>query len=168
MNETNYNPQNNQQPAPQYQQPAPQYNSNSKVMSVLAYLGILVLVPFFAAKDDKDAQFHTKQGAINCVLSICYSIVYFIITTVAGLIFKPVTKALDQLTEADAWNYYMTGQVPTSPHPVVTVLTVILGLAALFFTVLAIIGIVNAVKGQKKKLPVIGELTFLDKFFPGV
>ena len=152
---------------PQTQAPAPQ-NSNTKVMSVLAYLGILVLIPFFAAKNDEEAQYHTKQGAINCVLCVAYAIATFIINFVVGLIFKPIQKTVEQLSYADAWNYYTTGQLPTSPHPVATAVSVILGLGALFFTVLAIIGIVNAVKGEKKELPIIGKLTFLNNFFPNV
>ncbi len=152
---------------PQTQAPAPQ-NSNTKVMSVLAYLGILVLIPFFAAKNDEEAQYHTKQGAINCVLCVAYSIATFIINFVVGLIFKPIQKTVEQISYADALNYYTTGQLPTTPHPVATIVSVILGLGALFFTVLAIIGIVNAVKGEKKELPIIGKLTFLDKFFPNV
>lgn len=34
----------------------------NKVMAVLAYIGLLVLVPIFAAKDSKYARFHATQG----------------------------------------------------------------------------------------------------------
>ena len=37
-------------------------SDNDKLMGVLAYLGILVLIPLLAAKDSKFAQFHAKQG----------------------------------------------------------------------------------------------------------
>ena len=33
-----------------------------KIMGVLSYLGILVLIPLFLAKDSKYARFHTNQG----------------------------------------------------------------------------------------------------------
>lgn len=44
---------------------------NNKVMAILAYLGILVLIPIFAAKDSKFARFHSNQGLI---LFICFLI----------------------------------------------------------------------------------------------
>lgn len=42
----------------------------NKVMAVLAYLGILVLVPIFAAKESKFARFHANQGLILCIIGI--------------------------------------------------------------------------------------------------
>ena len=36
----------------------------NKVMGVLAYLGLLVLVPLLAAKDSKFARFHSNQGLV--------------------------------------------------------------------------------------------------------
>ena len=49
-------------------------NSN-KVMGVLAYIGILVLVPLLAAKDSPFARFHTNQGLILFILSIAVGVV---------------------------------------------------------------------------------------------
>ncbi len=57
--------------------------SSNKVMAVLAYLGILVLVPLLAAKESKFARFHTNQGLI---LLIC-SIVSFFISKVPSIAF---------------------------------------------------------------------------------
>ena len=42
--------------------------SKNKVMAILAYLGILVLIPIFCAKESKFARFHANQGLI---LLIC-------------------------------------------------------------------------------------------------
>lgn len=42
----------------------------NKVMAILAYLGILVLVPIFAAKGSKFARFHANQGLILCIIGI--------------------------------------------------------------------------------------------------
>ena len=45
----------------------------NKLMAAVAYIGILVLVPLFAARDSKFARFHTNQGIILCVLGFaCY------------------------------------------------------------------------------------------------
>ena len=89
----------------------------SKVMGVLAYFGILLLIPLFMAKDSKFVRFHVNQGLI---LFICSIVVY-----VVGRIFPGLSTIL--------W-----------------ILDV-----AIF--VLAIMGIVNVVKGRAKELPVIGK-----------
>ena len=44
-------------------------NSN-KVMAILAYIGILFLIPLFAAKESKFARFHTNQGIILFIVAI--------------------------------------------------------------------------------------------------
>ena len=44
-------------------------NSN-KVMAIIAYFGILVLIPLFAAKDSKFARFHTNQALILFITEI--------------------------------------------------------------------------------------------------
>lgn len=37
---------------------------NNKLMAILAYCGVLILIPSFAAKDSKFARFHTNQGLV--------------------------------------------------------------------------------------------------------
>ena len=39
----------------------------NKVMAILAYFGILVLIPILAAKDSKFARFHANQGLLLCI-----------------------------------------------------------------------------------------------------
>ena len=46
----------------------PEDIQKNKGMSVLAYIGLLFLIPLFAAKESKFAKFHTNQGF---VLFIC-------------------------------------------------------------------------------------------------
>ncbi len=56
--------------------PQPEQKSggdNTLLMGILAYLGILVLIPLFAAKENAFVQFHVKQGL---VLLIIEAIVY--------------------------------------------------------------------------------------------
>ena len=100
----------------------------NKSMAVLAYLGILVLVPFFSAKDSPYARFHTNQGLVLCIAAVLYSIACSIINAVVLAI---------------SWKLYF--------------ITTILSLAGIFFGVLAVIGIVNAVKGKTDDLPLIGK-----------
>ena len=76
----------------------PQDITNNKVMAILAYFGILVLIPIFAAKESKFARFHANQGlilfiagiAIYIVQTIFYSLfslrLWWLISTVVGII----------------------------------------------------------------------------------
>lgn len=50
---------------PPSQPPAPQTPADNKVMAILAYIGILVVVPFLTeAKNDPFVKFHIKQGLV--------------------------------------------------------------------------------------------------------
>lgn len=40
------------------------------VMALLSYLGILVLIPLLAAKEDKFAQYHAKQGLVLLIVGV--------------------------------------------------------------------------------------------------
>lgn len=51
---------------------------DNKVYAVLAYLGILVLVPILAAKDSKFAQYHANQGLVLLLASIISGFVIWI------------------------------------------------------------------------------------------
>lgn len=120
------NPVGGQQPP--YQNPYTQLSADekdiqdNKMMAVLAYLGILVLVPIFAAKESKFARYHANQGLVLALAEVAFAIVYSIL---------------------------------------VGILSTLLGLLWLGFVVLAIIGIVNAVNGRMKPLPLIGKITIL-------
>lgn len=94
--------------------------SANKVMAILAYFGILVLIPLFAAKESKFARFHANQGLI---LLICEAVIFFI------------------------------GRIPG-----VSALAWILNIAVGVF---AIIGIINAAKGEAKPLPFIGNFKII-------
>jgi uncharacterized membrane protein len=56
--------------------------AENKVFAILAYFGILFLIPLFAAKESPFARFHTNQGLI---LFLAY-IAVWILTVVLGLI----------------------------------------------------------------------------------
>ena len=108
--------------------------SNDKLMGILAYLGILVLVPILAAKDSKFARFHANQGL---VLLIAY-----IIVSVACNVITGATVALDV--------------------PIIGLfLGIIAWVAGIFCFVLAIMGIINAANGEEKELPIIGGYKLL-------
>lgn len=130
-----------QQPYQQgYQQPyqQPSYSggsdaANNKAMGILAYIGILVLVPIFAAKDSPFARYHANQGLVLAITEIAYGILIGILNAV----FFAISVRLG------------------------AILSPIFGLGYLVFLVFMILGIVNAANGQMKPLPVIGGITIL-------
>ncbi len=148
-----------QQPQqPQYQQPQPQGyvqpgaaadQSNDKMMGIFAYIGLLFLIPLFAAKNSKFARFHTGQGATLAAFEVAYSIVSVILQVVFNNVF------------VSRYSYW--GITYTAPNAIATILCSILNLANVFFVVLAVMGIVNASKGKMVKLPIIGKIDFISK-----
>ncbi|MGI6508084.1 MAG: hypothetical protein ACOX4A_06835 [Saccharofermentanales bacterium] len=101
-------------------------------MAILAYFGILVLIPLFAAKESKFARYHVNQGLVLFIAEVAYGIVYAILSSIIWAI---------------SWRLYF--------------ITRIIGIFSLVFLVLSVIGIVNAVNGQAKELPVIGKFKIL-------
>jgi len=106
----------------------PKDAQDNKVMAILAYFGILVLVPLLAAKESPFARFHANQGLLLIIALIAYSIV----ATILIFVFVFVSPAL-------------------------ALIATLLNLVYLVFLVLAIIGIINAAKGEAKELPIIGK-----------
>lgn len=100
----------------------------NKAMGVLAYLGILVLIPLLAAKESKFARFHTNQGLVLCIAAIIYGVAYSVLS---GIIL------------AISWRLYFVVSI--------------LGFLGIVFAVLCVIGIINVINGQMKELPVIGK-----------
>jgi len=56
----------------------PQDIENNKVYAILAYIGILFLVPLLAAKDSPYARFHTNQGLVLFLFGVALGIVGWI------------------------------------------------------------------------------------------
>lgn len=102
-------------------------NSN-KIMAVLSYLGILVLIPVFAAKNSPFARFHANQGIVLAISEIVINLVISVLSD-----FPAIGRLF----------------------------TLIGGIADVAFLVFVIIGIINAVNGKAKELPVIGKIRIL-------
>lgn len=107
--------------------------NNNKIMAVLAYLGILVLIPILAAKDSKFARFHSNQGLVLLICDIVVSIVLGIVTAIIALI----------------------------PYVGPILSGIIWAVIPIVLLVFAILGIVNAVQGKAKELPIIGKFKIL-------
>ena len=109
----------------------PQDIEKNKVMAVLAYFGILFLVPLLAAKDSKFAKYHSNQGIVLFIAAIAAVIV----SAILGAVFGAIKLG---------WLASIIGS-----------------LLSLCVGILAIIGIVNAVQGKAKELPLIGKFQIL-------
>lgn len=113
---------------------------NNKILSLFAYLGLLFLVPLFACPNSKYARFHTNQGIVLLIANVVATVAVSVLTGIA-----------------------------TGVGMAVEVLGVLLGLlvgllgfaVSVIVLVLAIIGIINAVQGKAKELPVIGRFKIL-------
>ena len=65
-------------------QPDPADVEKNKVFAILAYIGLLFLVPLLAAKDSKFAMYHANQGLVLFIGWIALSVVSMI--PVIGLV----------------------------------------------------------------------------------
>ena len=104
----------------------------NKVMAIFAYIGILFLIPMFAAKDSKFARYHTNQGLLLFIVSAAYSFVFSIIAFILLFI-----------------------------SPFLGIIVGLLGLVSIVFIVFMVLGIVNVVEGKAKELPIIGKFRIL-------
>ena len=100
----------------------------NKPMGVLAYLGILVLIPLFAAKNSPFARFHCNQGIVLALAEV-----------LAGIVLG-IGRKLPLI----GWIFRLVGS-----------------LASVLWIVLAVIGIVNAINGRAKELPIVGGFQIL-------
>jgi len=100
----------------------------NRVMGVLSYLGILVLIPLFAARESPFARFHCNQG---------------IVLALAEVILSFAVRIFGRLPLV-GWIIRLVG-----------------GLGGLALFVFAIMGIVNAINGKAKELPLVGDFQSL-------
>ncbi len=101
----------------------------NKIMAVLAYFGFLVFIPLFAAKRSRFARYHVKQGLILLAAELLFAVCYCVLSFVMLSI---------------SWHLYYIVKIA--------------GMVRYLFPVLAVIGILNAINGKAKRLPVIGDI----------
>ena len=118
----------------------------NKAMAILAYIGLLVLIPIFAAPKSRFARFHANQGLVLLIFNAAYQICRSILLGIwRGAFF---------------WEEEWVGHMMPWNVGYHTV-SVITGIAGMVFLALMIFGIVNAAKGKMKELPVIGRIRLL-------
>ena len=102
---------------------------NEKLLSAMAYLGILVVVPFFMERKTQFVRYHLGQGVTLFAAEILYGIIYQLLVVMVLMV---------------SWRLYLIVRIA--------------GYVAFVFPVLALIGIINVLNGQEKELPVIGKI----------
>ena len=106
---------------------------SNKVMGVLAYIGILILIPLLAARDSKFARFHVNQGLPLAIASVI-------------------------LSGGNRHIFRLFSWIPL----IGWAFNAAVSIAAFVVLVLVIIGIVNVVNGRAKKLPITGEINLME------
>jgi uncharacterized membrane protein len=111
----------------------PEDIAQNKVMAVLSYFSILVLIPIFGAKNSPYARFHANQGLLLWIAGMAAGLVYNVLALLLQLILGQGIFILQFLWFA----------------------------ICIAMMVFSIMGIINAVKGRAKELPLIGKLRLL-------
>jgi len=117
-----------------------------KTFAGIGYLGILFLVPLLAAKDNKFAKFHGKQGMVLCGAGIVGGIVAVILWVFLAIVFGVLGAVLP-------------GPFGCVGSAVGTVIGLIIWVIVFGgWLVLAVMGLINAFQGKYWKMPLLGGL----------
>ena len=119
----------------------PQDAEKNKLFGIVAYIPFLFLVPLLAAQDSKFAKYHANQGLLLTIVAVILWIVQKVINT---LILNAMYR--------NFWN-----------NPGGFVITLIGLVVWGIITILGLIGIIAANKGECKPLPVIGKFNLINK-----
>lgn len=124
-----------------------------KAMSVISYLGVLSLIPYLTEKKNGYVRFHAIQGLNLFIIELIYSVVYGILTSIIKVDGSCGAGYYGSLASAFGVTCKVTPWWVTVP----------LGLIGLCFTVLAIIGIINACQNKAKELPIVNQIKIVKK-----
>lgn len=129
-------------------------------LSLLSYLGILVLIPIFLVKRSRFAKFHANQGLVLLIADVAINLVLTILKLIVGALRSGLMSLLYRVAGGSV--IVTLGSVVGGAVNVVFWLITVLVSAALI--ALAVLGIINAVKGRAKELPLIGRFRILKGF----
>ena len=125
---------------------------SGKGMAILAYFGILALIPYFAEKNNKFVRFHAVQGMNLLLIWVAYGIL-------SGIISSVVWSATVGNCVSSIYGGYGAGC--TGGFGVASIVSMLIGLIWMGLGVIAIIGIVNAATGKEKEVPVLGKIKII-------
>ena len=125
--------------------------AQSKVMSILAYIGPCIIVPFLKARNSKYTRYHMNQAISLSVFSAAFSLVHSILQWILDLIF---------IESESAYGITMSHNIAQVPY---TILSILISLPAILIIAYIVLGIVNVASGKAKELPIIGRFSLLNK-----
>ncbi len=105
-------------------------SSNRNVMILLSYLWLLALVPLLTEKDDKEVQWHAKNGLALAIAWVVVLIVWEVLSFVMARVFGPLAC-------------------------LGSVVGCVLGIG---FLVVDVMAMVKAINGQRMRIPVVTDL----------
>ncbi|MCL2037413.1 hypothetical protein FWG95_00145 [Candidatus Saccharibacteria bacterium] len=123
---------------------------DGKTMAILAY--ILAPIPYFAEKKNKFVRYHAVQGMNILIVGVAYAIVANIINRIVWNAFV-----------GDCIRSIYTGHGGCGGWGMARTISWILGVGGVVIGVIVVIGIVNAVNGKKKEVPILGKVKIIKK-----
>lgn len=111
----------------------PQDIEKNKVLSSLAYLGILFFLPLVGCPDSKFGKFHANQGLVLFLAEVIFGAIGNLIRVVLLL-------------------------VPFVGGAMATLINTVIGIV---FVVALVMGLVNTLNGKAKEIPIIGKIKLI-------
>ncbi len=118
--------------------------ASAKGISAIAYLGILFFIPLIAKPESKFAKFHANQGLVFFISSAVLQVLRAIIQTIIKSIFTT--------------SYYGFTYVSSTGRLIVSFIAFAVDIIILLWFIL---GLVNALSGKAKDLPIIGKIRII-------
>ena len=117
----------------------------NKAMAILSYIGPLCLIPFFASKESKFAQFHAKQGLNLCIIEIAVAILSHFLTSIFEI---------KQICNIGNIEYVCGVNNPLW-------ITIPMNFVQIIIGIIALIGLIYACQGKAKELPIFGKIKII-------
>lgn len=110
-----------------------------KLMAVLSYIGILVVIPYFAEKENKFVRFHAIQGLNLLLINLIVSVASFALAVIATIIFL----------------------IPILGWIIGFVLYAVIGLIPVGLFILDVLGVVYVLQGNAKEIPIVNKIKLI-------
>jgi uncharacterized membrane protein len=125
--------------------PETQYDSAdveaNKILSLFAYWGLLFLIPLLGAPNSPYAKFHANQGVVLLISEVALGVVVGILIGIITVIAAAIGGVVGGLFALFSGLLYLV--------------------LAAYSLGMTILGIVNAVSGKAKELPIIGKFRII-------
>ena len=119
--------------------------NDNKGLAILSYLGPLALIPYFYNKGSKYVKYHAAQGLNLLIIWIIYTITAAILSSIK------ITKSCNNVL---GW---FTNCTEVTPWWISFIIDVI----GLMLFAIAVVGVVYAITGVAKKLPIVDKVNII-------